>query len=159
MSRLAAAVLLTATAGLATVATHHHKRPTSAQSDALASVIPLRASRAQERLPLSGVEPARPRRVKARQDPPRRGARPAPVSGTHDWDAVAACESSGDWHINTGNGYYGGLQEDATFWRDYGGLMFARRPDLATREQQIAVAERGLAVQGRGAWPRCGRYL
>lgn len=77
----------------------------------------------------------------------------------HNWDAVAACESSGDWQINTGNGYYGGLQEDLTFWATYGGTVYASRPDLATREQQILVAERGLAAQGVGAWPNCGRFL
>lgn len=73
----------------------------------------------------------------------------------HDWDAIAQCESSGNWHANTGNGYYGGTQQTLSFWRSFGGLRFAARPDLATREQQIAVAERGLAVQGWGAWPVC----
>lgn len=82
-----------------------------------------------------------------------RQARRRPVA--HNWDALAACESSGDWHVNTGNGYYGGTQQTLSFWRSFGGLRFAARPDLATREQQIAVAERGLAVQGWGAWPVC----
>jgi cell wall-associated NlpC family hydrolase len=71
------------------------------------------------------------------------------------WDAVAQCESSGDWHINTGNGYYGGLQFSASTWAAYGGTAYASRADLATRAQQIAVAEKVLASQGPGAWPVC----
>ncbi|WP_170977668.1 transglycosylase family protein, partial [Blastococcus sp. CCUG 61487] len=85
-------------------------------------------------------------------------AAPAPSTG-RNWDAVARCESGGNWSINTGNGYYGGLQFSARTWTGFGGGEFAPRADLATREQQIAVAERVLAVQGRGAWPTCGRYL
>lgn len=72
------------------------------------------------------------------------------------WDSVAACESGGNWSINTGNGYYGGLQMNMDFWRSYGGLEFAPRPDLATREQQITVAERAAATRGRSPWPVCG---
>jgi hypothetical protein len=75
------------------------------------------------------------------------------------WDRLAACESTSRWHIATGNGYFGGLQQDMTFWRRHGGMSFAPRPDLASREQQIAVAERGLAVQGWAAWPNCSRRL
>lgn len=67
------------------------------------------------------------------------------------WDAVAACESSGNWHINTGNGYYGGLQFDMQTWIAHGGLEFAERADLASREEQIIVAER-LQYDG---WPNC----
>jgi len=73
------------------------------------------------------------------------------------WDEVAECESGGDWHINTGNGYYGGLQFAQATWEAFGGTEFAPRADLATREQQIAVAERVLAGQGPGAWPTCGK--
>jgi len=68
------------------------------------------------------------------------------------WDAVAQCESSGNWAINTGNGYYGGLQFTQSTWDAYGGQQYASRADLATREQQIAVAEQTLAGQGWGAW-------
>lgn len=71
------------------------------------------------------------------------------------WDALAQCESSGRWHI-ANPPYYGGLQEDLIFWRRHGGLAYASRPDLASREAQIAVAEVGLAVQGPRAWPVCG---
>jgi hypothetical protein len=74
------------------------------------------------------------------------------------WDALAVCESSSRWHIYNPP-YAGGLQMDATFWRRYGGTQFAPRPDLASREQQVVIAERGLAVQGWGAWPACSRRL
>jgi hypothetical protein len=75
------------------------------------------------------------------------------------WDRLAACEATGRWNANTGNGYYGGLQQDMTFWRRHGGLAYASRPDLASREAQIAVAIRGQAVQGWGAWPVCSRRV
>jgi hypothetical protein len=84
---------------------------------------------------------------------------PVPAPGGHDWDAVAQCESGGNWSIDTGNGYYGGLQFDASTWDAYGGNAYATRADLATKAQQIAVAEQVLAGQGPGAWPVCGRNL
>jgi resuscitation-promoting factor RpfA len=84
----------------------------------------------------------------------------APASAaTHDWSGVAQCESGGNWHINTGNGYYGGLQFSSSTWQGYGGGAYASRADLATPAQQIAVAEKVLAGQGIGAWPVCGKYL
>ena len=76
-----------------------------------------------------------------------------------DWDRLAQCEAGGNWHINTGNGYYGGLQFSASTWRAYGGGEYAPTADQATREQQIAVAERTLAAQGWGAWPACSARL
>ena len=76
-----------------------------------------------------------------------------------EWDQVARCESGGNWGINTGNGYYGGVQFNAGTWASHGGNEFAPSAALATREQQIAVAERVLATQGRGAWPTCGGPL
>ena len=82
-----------------------------------------------------------------------------PGDHPHDWDGVARCESSGNWHINTGNGYYGGLQFYQPTWEAYGGLRYAPRADLATKQEQIAVAERTLDGQGVGAWPVCGKYL
>ena len=75
------------------------------------------------------------------------------------WDQVAQCESGGDWHINTGNGYYGGLQFAAQTWSGYGGGEFAATADQATREQQIKIGERVLAGQGPGAWPNRGGPL
>ncbi|MBU7600688.1 transglycosylase family protein [Streptomyces sp. P38-E01] len=71
------------------------------------------------------------------------------------WDKVAACESTSRWQINTGNGYYGGLQFKQTTWQAFGGTSYAPRADLATKEQQIAVAEKVLGKQGPGAWPSC----
>src|SRR5271168_1076649 len=76
-----------------------------------------------------------------------------------EWDHVAACESGGNWGINTGNGYHGGLQFSQGTWASHGGGEYASSANQATRDQQIAVAERVLASQGRGAWPVCGRGL
>lgn len=76
-----------------------------------------------------------------------------------DWDRLAECESGGNWAANTGNGYYGGLQFHPQTWTGFGGGEFASRADLASREQQIAVAERVLASQGWGAWPACSAKL
>lgn len=78
----------------------------------------------------------------------------APVANATNWDAIAQCESGGNWHINTGNGYYGGLQFTLGTWRANGGRG---RPDTASREEQIRVAENVLRTQGIGAWPVCGR--
>lgn len=86
-------------------------------------------------------------------------AGPAQADTSHDWSGVAACESGGNWSINTGNGYYGGLQFSAGTWSGYGGTSYAPRADLASAGQQIAVAERVLAGQGVGAWPVCGKSL
>ncbi|WP_416970736.1 transglycosylase family protein [Streptomyces sp. 4F14] len=83
------------------------------------------------------------------------GAGTAHAADVHTWDKVAACESSNNWHINTGNGYYGGLQFTQSTWEAYGGLRYAGRADLATKDQQIAVAEKVLKGQGPGAWPVC----
>ncbi|MFJ3906743.1 transglycosylase family protein [Streptomyces sp. NPDC090025] len=73
------------------------------------------------------------------------------------WGCVAACESDGDWRANTGNGFYGGLQFWQPTWDEFGGRRYARRADLATRAQQIMVAEDVLRVQGWSAWPVCAR--
>lgn len=77
------------------------------------------------------------------------------VANAADWDRLASCESSGDWSINTGNGFYGGVQFSQSTWEEFGGTEFAPRADLATKEQQIIIAERVLAVQGPNAWPDC----
>ncbi|MEO8815613.1 MAG: transglycosylase family protein [Mycobacterium sp.] len=71
------------------------------------------------------------------------------------WDRVAGCESHNNWAINTGNGFYGGVQFDLNTWAANGGLRYAPRADLATREEQIAIAETTQARQGWGAWPVC----
>jgi hypothetical protein len=73
--------------------------------------------------------------------------------GSTVWDKIAACESGGNWAINTGNGYYGGLQFTQATWAGAGGLAYAPRADLATRDQQIAIASK-LSLSN---WPVCGR--
>ncbi len=83
----------------------------------------------------------------------------ASAATDQQWDAVAGCESGGNWAINTGNGYHGGLQFSQGTWAAHGGGQFASSANQASREQQIAVAERVLATQGRGAWPVCGHGL
>ena len=85
---------------------------------------------------------------------------PAPVAANGGvWDQLAICESGGNWSINTGNGYYGGLQFSYSTWLGYGGGVYAPTANLATREQQIAIAEKVLAGQGWGAWPACTSKL
>ena len=81
----------------------------------------------------------------------------APAQARSVWDSVAACESGGNWSINTGNGYYGGLQFSSSTWRAYGGTRYASRANLASKAAQIATAQRVLAAQGPGAWGTCGR--
>lgn len=80
----------------------------------------------------------------------------AEASPSVNWDAVAACESTGNWSINTGNSFSGGLQFTASTWRAFGGLQYAPAAYQASRSEQIAVAERVLDGQGIGAWPVCG---
>jgi LysM repeat protein len=75
------------------------------------------------------------------------------------WEAVAQCESGNNWHINTGNGFHGGLQFTSSTWAAFGGTNFAPEADQATEVQQISVAENVLAHQGKGAWPVCGHGL
>ncbi|MER7519037.1 transglycosylase family protein [Streptomyces sp. NPDC126499] len=87
---------------------------------------------------------------------PLMGASSASAATASEWDAVAQCESGGNWSINTGNGYYGGLQFSASTWAAYGGTAYAPTADQASKSQQIAVAEKVLAGQGKGAWPSCG---
>jgi LysM repeat protein len=83
---------------------------------------------------------------------PRISAAPVYSSGNTAWDSIAQCESGGNWAINTGNGYYGGLQFTQATWAGAGGLAYAPRADLATRDQQIAIASK-LSI---GNWPVCG---
>ena len=79
-------------------------------------------------------------------------AQAAPVEA---WDKVATCESTNRWDVNTGNGYFGGLQFKQSTWQEFGGTAYAARADKATKEQQIAIAEKVLQKQGQGAWPTC----
>ena len=90
--------------------------------------------------------------------------RPAPPAGATPggdsvWDALAECESGGNWAINSGNGYYGGLQFSHGTWHNYGGGEFADDPHEATREEQIIVAERLRAARGYAPWPACRAKL
>ncbi|MCK1815425.1 LysM peptidoglycan-binding domain-containing protein [Streptomyces sp. XM4011] len=84
------------------------------------------------------------------------GATGANAASVDTWDAVAQCESGGDWSINTGNGYYGGLQFSSSSWAAAGGTQYAAQANQATKDQQIATAEVLLSMQGPGAWPVCG---
>ncbi|MFE4701217.1 transglycosylase family protein [Streptomyces sp. NPDC056738] len=83
----------------------------------------------------------------------------ASAATTSEWDAVAQCESGGNWSINTGNGYYGGLQFSSSTWAAYGGTAYASTADQASKSQQITIGEKVLAAQGKGAWPTCGTGL
>jgi uncharacterized protein YabE (DUF348 family) len=100
--------------------------------------------------------PAQPKVVRVGAKP---GTEVPPVSNGATWDALAQCEATGNWHINTGNGFYGGVQFDQNTWERQGGLRYAPRADLATREEQIAIASRTQATQGWGAWPACTSRL
>ncbi|MCZ8377698.1 transglycosylase family protein [Mycobacterium sp. CPCC 205372] len=106
------------------------------------------------RLPVANVvvTPARPGVLRVGAKP---GTEVPPVSNGGQWDALAQCEAGGNWMINTGNGYFGGVQFDQNTWERNGGLRYAGRADLATREEQIAIAEVTRARQGWGAWPTC----
>jgi uncharacterized protein YabE (DUF348 family) len=99
----------------------------------------------------------------ARASVVRVGAKPGtevpPVRNGGTWKALASCEAGGNWGINTGNGFYGGVQFDQNTWEHNGGLRYASRADLATREEQIAIAEVTRARQGWGAWPVCSARL
>lgn len=86
-------------------------------------------------------------------------AAPAHAASDDTWNRLAQCESGGNWKINTGNGYYGGVQFSLGSWYAVGGGRYASRPDLASRTQQVAAAERLLDIQGWGAWPSCSRKL
>ena len=102
------------------------------------------------------VTPARPSVQRVGAKP---GTQVPPVSNSATWDALASCESSGNWAINTGNGFYGGVQFNQNTWERHGGLRYAPRADLATREEQIAIAAVTQARQGWGAWPVCSARL
>ncbi|MFE0461104.1 transglycosylase family protein [Kitasatospora sp. NPDC058965] len=82
-------------------------------------------------------------------------ANSASAAPASTWDAVAQCESTGNWSIDSGNGFYGGLQFTSSTWAAYGGTQYAAQANLATKAQQIAIAEKVLADQGPGAWPVC----
>lgn len=86
-------------------------------------------------------------------------AAPSHAVTVRTWNRLASCESSGRWHINTHNGYYGGLQISAPTWRAYGGRRFAALPNRASKAKQITVATRIKNHQGWRAWPTCSRRI
>ncbi|MGO9098623.1 MAG: transglycosylase family protein [Mycobacterium sp.] len=106
------------------------------------------------RLPIAShvIAPAREAVVRVGTKP---GTDVPEVGNGEIWDAISRCEAGGNWAINTGNGYYGGVQFDQNTWERNGGTRFAPRADLASREEQIAIAEVTRARQGWGAWPVC----
>ncbi|MGW1775034.1 transglycosylase family protein [Streptomyces sp. NPDC002104] len=87
---------------------------------------------------------------------PLMAAGTASAATAGEWDRVAACESGGNWSINTGNGFYGGLQFTSSTWAAYGGKAYAAQANQASKSQQISIAEKVLKGQGKGAWPSCG---
>jgi uncharacterized protein YabE (DUF348 family) len=106
------------------------------------------------RLPVAShvIAPARQAVVRVGTKP---GTELPAIANGEVWDAISRCEAGGNWAINTGNGYYGGVQFDQSTWERNGGLRFAPRADMASREEQIAVAQVTQARQGWGAWPVC----
>ncbi|WP_137723526.1 resuscitation-promoting factor [Prescottella subtropica] len=100
--------------------------------------------------------PAQPKVVRVGAKP---GTEVPEVRNGATWDALAQCEATGNWAIDTGNGFYGGVQFDQNTWERQGGLKYAPRADLATREEQIAIASRTQETQGWGAWPSCTSKL
>jgi resuscitation-promoting factor RpfB len=96
----------------------------------------------------------------APQQPAYHPSAAAPVAPSGSvWDELAQCESGGNWAINTGNGFYGGLQFDYGTWLNNGGGAYAERADLATRDQQIAIASKVQAARGWAPWPACSAKL
>jgi resuscitation-promoting factor RpfA len=87
------------------------------------------------------------------------GVRAAAAATTATWDRLAGCESGGNWASNTGNGYYGGLQFAQNMWESYDGTRYAARADLATRAEQIVIAEKLLDDASWKPWPVCSRRL
>jgi len=102
------------------------------------------------------TKPAVPKTVRKGSKP---GTEVPVVENGPIWDALAKCESTGNWNINTGNGFFGGIQFDQGTWARQGGLKYAPRADLATREEQIAIASVTQKRQGWGAWPACTSRL
>jgi len=86
-------------------------------------------------------------------------AAPSDAASLSTWNRLARCESGGRWHINTGNGYYGGLQISSSTWRAYGGRHFSRLPSRATKLEQIRIGERIERGQGWRAWPACSARI
>lgn len=97
--------------------------------------------------PSTNTTPQKPVQEKA--------SNPAPQGGSGKWDSLAQCEAGGNWSINTGNGYSGGIQASPSTWAAFGGTKYAPTAGQATKAQQIEIGEKILAGQGAGAWPVC----
>jgi resuscitation-promoting factor RpfB len=106
-----------------------------------------------------GIKPRPQPKQQPKQQPQPQSPAPPVTNNGLNWDAVASCESGGNWHINTGNGFYGGLQFSESTWLGEGGGAYAARADLASREQQITIATKLYNQSGSGSWPVCGQYL
>jgi len=116
------------------------------------------AQREAEAAQRAEAEAAAQAQAQQQQESVAQSQAPSSASGSV-WDRLASCESGGNWSINTGNGYYGGLQFSQSTWEGVGGTRYAPRADLASREQQIAAAEVLLKSSGWGAWPACSSQL
>ncbi len=115
----------------------------------------------RKQLSAQEVSPARPAKIRVGARSAAKSSVPsAPVAEGSVWDRLARCESGGNWAANTGNGYYGGLQFDEGTWRANGGGQYAAYPHQASREQQIAVAQRVRNTRGNyHAWPTCSARM
>lgn len=117
---------------------------------------------AERTAPVAVAAPAPKRTVAATTAKPGAAIATSPAPAAQNgsvWDRLAACESGGRWNINTGNGFYGGVQFDYGTWLSNGGGAYAARADLATREQQIDIASRLQSRRGWSPWPACARKL
>ncbi|MFC8291994.1 transglycosylase family protein [Streptomyces sp. NPDC057242] len=132
----------------------------AASAAALLALAPTPAqAQARTQVPAQAREPVAAARTTAATASRTASSAPAYACARDQWPwgCVAECESGGRWHVNTGNGFYGGLQFWQPTWVEHGGLAYAPRADLATRAQQIQVAEEVLRTQGWGAWPVCSK--
>jgi Transglycosylase-like domain/Peptidase family M23 len=116
-------------------------------------------ARRRAKLPVFKLTPLQKRRALRAENLDEEASLPPGFPGMSVWDALAQCEASGDWALNDGSGFYGGLQFTPETWRANGGTAFAPFANQATREQQIAIAERVLQTQGWIAWPVCSQKL
>ena len=141
------------------VATDSANRANASATYLSASILAARQASEEQAARLAAEEEAA-RQEAARAEQARRQAEAAPAapaaSNGSTWDDLAACEAGGNWGINTGNGYYGGLQFSLSSWRAVGGTGY---PHEASRETQIAMGERLRGAGGWGHWPACARKL
>ena len=143
------------------------KTETKTHTPPARTVTETQVARSSQRTPAPSASSEAPSSAPAKSSAPS-GTSTAPVNnsapqggsgGSGKWDKLAQCESGGNWSINTGNGYHGGLQHSNSTWKAFGGLEYAPSADMATREQQIAVATRVQQAQGWGAWPECSKRV